>query len=267
MSFEETINNMQEELNTSLQESSPEEEEAVEEVEETIEGGDEQEQETTEYEVDVNELNTTIEALQNKLQQTEQNNQLLNEKLQLLISNRGQQPQQPQVQEESTEENSNFELPPDFDTMGQRELVQFVINEVKKDMSSQIEPIKSELNKTKKEQKYTKLEQQVINASKKYSDFDTFIPKMKELAQQGGVYSSLNPEELYFIAKGTGQPAQGKQTTKPSYLKPRTKTKPKPTKAATEKPTSSTQTTRQEGKMSRTEAFDEAWKRIMEARD
>ena len=259
--FEDNINSAMEDI-ADIQ--SQEEETPPEEGDEEttpVEEPEEEPEEEPQYEVDVQELNTTIETLRNELQTSKRDGQVLADRVQLLVNQGGKT----QEEEPEATSNSNIEIPPDFDTMGQSEMVKWIVDTVSAQVNNQITPIKEELKTTKQEQKHNAVMSDLEQTAQKYSDFNTYVPQMQEIAKRIGPNTGLSAEEIYFIAKNKAVDSVQPKTT-PSYLKPKKKQVVKKQAPANEKPSSSTETTRQES-FSRGEAFEEAWSRVMEGRE
>lgn len=248
--MEELEDAKKEETKQENTEEKVEENQTQETQEETQE---EQYEEVTE--IDPNALNETIDTLKGELERTKKDNQLLADRLQLILNN--QQQQQPQ----QSEDNSSQELPPDFDTMSQRELVEFMIKEVNKNIQNQITPVKEQLTMTEQERKIQTAKQDIAQTAKKYPDFNNYIPQMEQIAKQ--TQGTLNAEQVYLLAKQQAVNTGVNYRNNQSNFVRRKKRKVAP---STEKPTATSQTSRQES-FSRQEAFEEAWNRVMAGRN
>lgn len=112
------------------------------------------------------------------------------------------------VVEEGTDSSSNASNPnpsPDLEKMSESEKLQYMVSQVTKETSKIVDAKLAPLGQTVEQLKVQatqinlqKINDQITQVKKKYSDFETFEPRMTEIAKEN---RGLSVEQLYFLAK------------------------------------------------------------------
>lgn len=116
----------------------------------------------------------------------------------------------------------NYAPPEDYEELSNKQLAEHILKQVGNtldtSLASKLEPL---INSIKNFEGYVgnieakTVSQQIDGAKKKFSDFNDYIPEMRELNK---LNPSLNVEELYMIAKRrkVGPEAQNTESEKPT---------------------------------------------------
>ena len=125
-------------------------------------------------------------------------------------------------QETTSKQENDFTDVVDYDSMTNSDLVKHITNKVLKSFDSSLGKKLEPLNQVIKQlssyvdnNEAKTVNQQIEQAKKKYSDFDTYLPEMRELNK---VNPELAVEELYLISKmrKVGPAALSVSTEKPT---------------------------------------------------
>lgn len=128
--------------------------------------------------------------------QNQQLQQRLNHLTQMINQ---EQEQQPQPQPQPQQQPQGYNLPPDFDQMGDRELVEWIINTVTDQVQEDIEPVKKQTQQLAQQQTVSRYQQQIQQAADKYNDFWQYSNKAAQIAKNVG--GNITAEQAYLLAK------------------------------------------------------------------
>lgn len=219
-----------------------------------------------------------------EIQKLKRQNRMLQNRLNQITQHLQQQSQQTQEPQEEEPEQEPFAEKPDFEEMGNDEVIDYIVTEVSNLVEQKVQPVQQEVESYKKQTNQEKVEQAIKRTASKYDDFWDYAPEVEQIANEIG--GNIGPEEAYLIAKSKDkgitkqeakeqssennqqsqnnqQPQQGgEDKTQRSNVNPRSEAR-KMRGASGEKPTGSSTTHEQgEGTMDRREAINEAMEQL-----
>lgn len=101
---------------------------------------------------------------------------------------------------------------PELDEMDNKELLDWLVNEVTDLVKGEVEPVREEVTNIKQETTNQRYEQQIREAAEKYPDFWQYANDMERIAQN---VEGITAEQAYILAKNqAGEPVVSTQEDK-----------------------------------------------------